>query len=102
MSREMATAEKQDKAESKGGHKQQRGRKTGGKSAGSQAQVVKNMLTEMEKKMASSLTKATVGDYVRLVQLHKELDDEAPKEIKVTWVEPAGDEVEEMESGSEG
>ena len=26
-----------------------------------------------------------MGDYIRLVQLHKELDDDAPKEIKVTY-----------------
>ena len=52
------------------------------------AQVVKNMLTQIEKKIGSDQMKATMGDYIRLVQLHKELDDEAPKEIKVTWVEP--------------
>jgi len=52
------------------------------------AQVVKNMLTQMEKKIGSDQMKATMGDYIRLVQLHKELDDEAPREIKVTWVEP--------------
>ena len=40
--------------------------------------------------------KATLGDYIRLVQLQKELDDEEPKEIKVTWVEP-----EKTESDSE-
>ena len=39
--------------------------------------------------MAGNNAKATLGDYIRLVQLHKELDDESPKEIRVTWVEPA-------------
>jgi len=58
------------------------------------AQVVKNMLTQMEAKIGSDQMKATMGDYIRLVQLHKELDDEAPREIKVTWVEP-------VETGSE-
>ena len=52
------------------------------------AQVVKNMLTQIEAKIGSDQMKATMGDYIRLVQLHKELDDEAPREIKVTWVEP--------------
>lgn len=66
-----------------------------------QAQVVKNMLTNMEEKMAGKDMKATVADYIRLVQLHKELDDESPKEIRVTWVEPAGTKVEETESGKE-
>ena len=30
----------------------------------------------------------TVGEYVRLVQLQKEIDGDEPKDIKVTWVEP--------------
>lgn len=59
------------------------------------------MLTNMEEKMAGKDMKATVADYIRLVQLHKELDDESPKEIRVTWVEPAGTKVEETESGKE-
>jgi hypothetical protein len=54
-----------------------------------QARAVKSMLTKIEEKMSGNQMKATLGDYIRLVQLHKELDDESPKEIKVTWVEPA-------------
>jgi hypothetical protein len=57
--------------------------------AGGQAQAVKHMLTKIETKMKGDQMKATLGDYIRLVQLHKELDDESPKEIRVTWVEPA-------------
>lgn len=57
--------------------------------AGRQAKAVKSMLTKIETKMKGDQMKATLGDYIRLVQLHKELDDESPKEIKVTWVEPA-------------
>jgi hypothetical protein len=57
--------------------------------SGGQAQAVKGMLTKIEKKMKGDQMKATLGDYIRLVQLHKELDDESPKEIRVTWVEPA-------------
>jgi hypothetical protein len=56
---------------------------------GGQAQAVKCMLTKIEEKMTGNQMKATLGDYIRLVQLHKELDDESPKEIRVTWVEPA-------------
>lgn len=64
---------------------------TGTKAAGAseQAQAVKSMLTKIETKMKGDKMKATLGDYIRLVQLHKELDDESPKEIRVTWVEPA-------------
>jgi hypothetical protein len=59
-----------------------------GKVPGSRAQVIKNLLVKVEEKMAADAGKATVGDYIRLVQLHKELDVDEPKEIKVTWVEP--------------
>jgi hypothetical protein len=58
------------------------------------------MLSRIEAKMAVDDNKATMGDYIRLVQLHKELDDEAPREIKVTWVEPAANKAEETESGN--
>jgi hypothetical protein len=57
--------------------------------AGGQAQAVRSMLTKIETKMNGDKMKATLGDYIRLVQLHKELDDESAKEIRVTWVEPA-------------
>lgn len=65
--------------------------KTGTKAAagGGQAQAVKCMLTKIETRMKGDQMKATLADYIRLVQLHKELDDESPKEIRVTWVEPA-------------
>ena len=52
------------------------------------AQVIKGVLEKMEKQMSDDGMKATMGDYIRLVQLHKELHEESPKEIKVTWVEP--------------
>lgn len=31
--------------------------------------------------------KVTVGDYLRLVQLQKEIDEDEPKDIECTWVE---------------
>ena len=33
--------------------------------------------------------KGTLGDFIRLLQLEKELEDEQPKEIEVRWVEPS-------------
>jgi len=30
----------------------------------------------------------SVGDYLRLVQLQKEIDGDEPKDIECTWVEP--------------
>ena len=55
---------------------------------GGRAAVIKGVLEKMEKQMTDDGMKATMGDYIRLVQLHKELDEESPREIKVTWVEP--------------
>jgi hypothetical protein len=41
--------------------------------------------------------KATVADYIRLLQLRRELEEQedAPKEITVTWVDPPSDGPEE-------
>lgn len=54
----------------------------------SRAQTVKNLLAKVEQKITEEPIKATLAEYIRLVQLHKELDEEEPKEIRVTWVEP--------------
>ena len=69
-------------------------RKTGAaraktESSGSQAKVVKKILKQMEAKLSGKDARATLGDYIRLVQLEKELEADEAKEIKVTWVEPA-------------
>jgi len=88
----MSKREKKSETAATGKRKPARTAKSG--TGVGRAQVVKNMLTQMEAKIGSDQMKATMGDYIRLVQLHKELDDEAPREIKVTWVEP-------VETGSE-
>lgn len=62
------------------------GRQTG-TAEGNQATVVRKLLKAVEKKLSREDAKASLGDYIRLVQLQKELDDEAPREIKVTWVD---------------
>ena len=53
-----------------------------------QAAVVKKLLKNVEKKLGGEDVKATLGDYIRLVQLQQELEEEEPKDIKVTWVDP--------------
>ena len=53
-----------------------------------QAAVVDKLLKNVEKKLAGKDVKATLGDYIKLVQLQAELEEEEPKDIKVTWVEP--------------
>ena len=63
---------------------------------GSTKRVVDVAIRKIGEKLSSEDVKATVGDFIRLLQLQKELDEEGAKEIKITWVEPA-----EMESVSE-
>ncbi len=63
-----------------------------GDETSSRAEVVKKILRRVEQKLSGGDVKPSLGDYIRLVQLHKELDEESPKEIKVTWVEPDGTE----------
>ena len=53
-----------------------------------QAAVVEKLLKNVEKKLGGEDVKATLGDYIRLVQLQQELEEEEPQDITVTWVEP--------------
>lgn len=50
--------------------------------------VLAKAIGKMEMEIANDQFKATVGDFLKLVQLEKELDNEETKEIRVTWVEP--------------
>lgn len=60
-------------------------KKGGGRS---QAAVVRELLAKVEEKLGGADMKATLADYIRLVQLRKELEEDEPREIRVTWVEP--------------
>lgn len=53
------------------------------------AEAVKKILQNVEKKMAEEGLKATLGDYIKLIQLQKEMSEEPPSEITVTWIEPS-------------
>lgn len=57
-----------------------------------QAAAVEKLLKNVEKKLGGEDVKATLGDYIRLLQLQQELEEEEPKDIKVTWVEPKSEE----------
>jgi hypothetical protein len=46
------------------------------------------LLEKREEKLGGDEVKASLGDYIRLMQLHRELEEEEATEIKVTWVEP--------------
>jgi hypothetical protein len=53
-----------------------------------QTAVVKEIRKRVEERLTHDVEKASLGDYIRLVQLEKELKESEPKEIKVTWVDP--------------
>jgi hypothetical protein len=65
----------------------------GGPKKKGQAQVVRELLEKMEQQLGGEQLKLTLADYIRLVQLRRELEEEEPREIKVTW--------ETVESGDE-
>ena len=57
------------------------------------ADVLKRVVEKMEKSLEAADFKASLGDYLKLVQIEKEVGGEdEPKEIKVTWVQPEPDE----------
>jgi hypothetical protein len=86
------------RAESKGNRKQttekeENGTKTTPKSARkskTKAELVSKVIQTFEKKLNSDQLKPTVGDFIRLLQLEKELEEQQPREIEVTWVERDG------------
>ena len=86
----MGAGKTPDKAGARGGSKRlnEHIKVKSGEALG-RAEVVRNMLTKIEAKISGEAVKTTVGDYIRLVQLQKELDEESPREVNVRWVEPA-------------
>ncbi len=54
----------------------------------SKAKMVSKVIARIEEKLEADELKPSVGDFIRLLQLEKELkEEEQPKEIKVSWVE---------------
>jgi hypothetical protein len=53
------------------------------------AAMLEQMLEKVSDQLARAEVKPTIGEYLRLLQFREEIrDDEQPKEIRVTWVEP--------------
>ena len=50
--------------------------------------LVREAIDGIERRFSDEKTPPTIGDYLKVMQLQKEIEDEAPKEIKITWVEP--------------
>jgi hypothetical protein len=60
------------------------------RSQDSRRQRITKLLTEVEKRLDVKNSKVTLADFIRLTQLERELEDEEqPKEIIVTWKDPA-------------
>lgn len=56
--------------------------------AKARAAAVKKILLKVEKKITEEDLRATLADYIKLIQLQKEMTPEMPSEITMTWVEP--------------
>ena len=59
-----------------------------------QARVVKGLLVETAKSLMEKAKTGTLGDYIKLVQMQKDLDVEEPRDIKVGWVDHLEKDVE--------
>ncbi len=57
---------------------------------GSRKQRITRLLRDIERRLDFTTNKASLADFIRLTQLERELEeDEQPREIIVTWKEPA-------------
>ncbi len=52
-------------------------------------ELLTQAMATLESRIKEKELKPTVGDYLKLLQMEQEFEQESPKEIKVTWVEPA-------------
>ena len=59
------------------------------------AQAVRDLVEKAQKKLLAKveLDKVTLADYIRLLQLEKELEADEPAETRVRWIEPKRPEV---------
>src|SRR5690242_15662965 len=56
------------------------------------SELLTKAVERIEAQLKGKSLKPSLGDYLKLLQLEKELaDGEGPKEIKVTWVDPAAE-----------
>ncbi len=53
------------------------------------SELLEKAIATLQSRLEAPDFKPTVGDFLKLLQMEKEIDDEAPREIKVTWVDPA-------------
>lgn len=66
----------------------------------SKAEAVQTLIEKLEDKLVGDAdVKATVGDYIRLIQFHKELEQDEQRDIEVRWIEPKEETGESEENG---
>ena len=53
------------------------------------AELLESAIDKLGERLKAEEFKPSIADYLKLMQLEKEFDQEQVKEIKVTWVEPA-------------
>jgi hypothetical protein len=59
-------------------------------SRGSRKHRISKLLRDVEERLDFKTNKVTLADFIRLTQLERELEEEEqPREIIVTWKEPA-------------
>jgi hypothetical protein len=79
----MPISEEQD-PEKQSPHREDKPRRRASK----RADLVERAIESIEQKLGASDVKATFADFIRLLQLQKELQVDEPQEIKVTWIDP--------------
>jgi hypothetical protein len=56
--------------------------------------AIKKAIKLFEEKIGGKEVKVSTGEYIRLLELLHEIDEDAPREIRVTWVDPEQTETE--------
>lgn len=62
--------------------------KVGKLGRGKRTEAVRALIAIVEKKIKDGEMKPTLGDYIKLVQMQKDIEEEQPRDIQVTWVDP--------------
>lgn len=52
------------------------------------AEFLATMRARLEKRLKEEEGKPSIGDYLKLVQVEKELENRGPEEVEARWVEP--------------
>jgi hypothetical protein len=53
---------------------------------GSREEAIDRMLSKLEKQLINGDIQGTVADYLRLIQVRREIKHERPREIEIRWL----------------